>query len=668
MINRIERKKRVERMENGILLTITMLVSNRRETIEKCMESLKPLLDHVSSELIVVDTAGDTECMDVVKRYTSHIVRFQWCNDFAAARNAGLKKAKGQWVMFLDDDEWFEDTIEIEEFFLNGTYQDYNGAAYITRNYENFQGTKWGDRVARRICRIGKDTCFVGKIHEYLNPMQGPIYYMKAYVHHYGYVYQTEQEKLAHSWRNIKLLLESRKEKQEDSQVLAQLLQEYLIVGERFSALEVARELCMHKDRYKPERLGFTAYAEVKVVELYRDQSLYKEAYEIGKKIVEEERALHVSRGCVANLLVGICQQIEKYPEAVFYIDQFQYYLKIWEENQEKLKLTDFFGVAERYLTQKEKSRLNLVKMHVYAKQQLWEEGKKVLNEIIWKKQTAFLTDTPEDIIQIICHTEYANGYAEGIETIFHLPELKNSVNREIHKLGEEEKERVWFCFTKINSNDKQIMEYQLCYYFRKEDKDAIENIFIKWKELNYTFFLLESYYWKGLRKLQISLTEWIDTVRTEEWIQSVEILFNRLEKEDCENVYCVLIQDLQKKDIRFLHLTGLWMEKQLLAEREWKVERLEIKGNDFDEVWDKLYKIASLWISCAAMLYREIVFQEELQSALPARYQFSWLIYQANAAKTYSKKFIKKVADAAKVYLKMGEICKCVLKYYELL
>lgn len=649
-------------MEEKILLTITMLVSNRKDTIGKCMESLKSLLDNVPSELIVVDTAGDQECMKVVEKYTSNIVRFQWCNDFAAARNTGLKRAKGQWVMFLDDDEWFEDTKEIQEFFLNGTFQNYNGAAYFTRNYHNLEGTSWSDRIARRICRLEKNTRFVGKIHEYLKPMKEPVYYTKAYVHHYGYVYKTKQDELEHSWRNIKLLLESRKERQDDCQVLAQLLQEYVIVGERFSALEVARELCSHKDRYKPERLGFTSYAQVREIEIYRDQKLYQEAYRIGKEIVEEERALLVSRGCVANLLVGICQQIEKYQEAILYIDQFRYYLKIWIENKEQLQRSDFFSIGERYLVQQEELRLILVKIHIYVKQKLWEEGKKVLIEVNWENQSTYLIDTPEDIIQIISHTEYSSGYEKIIKAILNVGEIRNWTYGKIDELKGEERERVLFCISKIDSNEMQVMKYQLWYYFIVNDKKLVEETFIKWKKQNYSFFLLDAYYWECLNKLQICLDKWIEEVRTEEWIRLTEIIFGKLEKKDCENVYHVLMKNLQKNDIRFLYITGLMLEKKLLEDIEF-----EEMYDDFEELWSQVYELASFWVSCAAMLYRETVFQgeEKLQSALPGKYQFAWLIYQANAVKLYPREFIKKVAVAAKSYLKMEKVCKYILKSY---
>ena len=99
------------------ILTISLLVSNRKDTIRKCMESIKPLLEALPSELIAVDTGCTDGSIEIVKEYADLIVNFPWCHDFAAARNAGLEKAQGEWFLYLDDDEWFEDVTEIIQFF-----------------------------------------------------------------------------------------------------------------------------------------------------------------------------------------------------------------------------------------------------------------------------------------------------------------------------------------------------------------------------------------------------------------------------------------------------------------------------------------------------------------------------------------------------------------------
>ena len=55
----------------NIQLTVSMLVSDRMETLGKCLASLKPLLSELDSELIVVFTGKNEETLSLVRQYTS---------------------------------------------------------------------------------------------------------------------------------------------------------------------------------------------------------------------------------------------------------------------------------------------------------------------------------------------------------------------------------------------------------------------------------------------------------------------------------------------------------------------------------------------------------------------------------------------------------------------
>ena len=199
--------QRKSNQNSHILLSISILVSGREETTEKCIASLDHLRSTVPCELILTDTGCPVEMRELLQQKADKVLKFKWCNDFAAARNVGLQAAKGQWFMFMDDDEWFENTDQIEEFFLSGEYRRYQAASYIVRNYANLEGTEWRDTSLIRMTRMRPDTRFLYPIHETLWPLLDVPKVLEDYVHHYGYADPDPEVQMAKRRRNLDLLL-----------------------------------------------------------------------------------------------------------------------------------------------------------------------------------------------------------------------------------------------------------------------------------------------------------------------------------------------------------------------------------------------------------------------------------------------------------------------------
>ena len=210
-----------------IVLSISILVSGREETTIRCLDSLKELRDEVACELILVDTGCSPKLWEQVKGYGDKLLSFSWCNDFAKARNVGLEAAKGEWFMFLDDDEWFEDTRDIIRFFQSKEYLSYDQAVYKVRNYGDREGKTFSDDWVSRMIKREEDTHFEGRVHESLVPAKGHCKQLQSFVHHYGYVFDTDEERLAHYERNVSILEALLKEEPDDMRWRLQLLQEY---------------------------------------------------------------------------------------------------------------------------------------------------------------------------------------------------------------------------------------------------------------------------------------------------------------------------------------------------------------------------------------------------------------------------------------------------------
>ena len=686
-------------MSENILLTITMLVSDREDTIEKCMKSLVHLRETVPSELIVVDTAGNQSCMDTVRQYTDKIVPFKWCDDFSAARNAGVEKAQGQWLMYLDDDEWFESTEELESFFLSGKYREYSSASYKVRNYNDLTGTQWNDMDVIRLAKREVGTRFVRKIHEQLFPLKSPACYLNDYVHHYGYAFSSRQGKSRHSQRNIRLLLEQRKEDPQDPQTIAQLIQVYCFTEEYFSAIGLCKELLTIEDVWDTTaRARYATYAVMAELMACIMQKRYADGYETGNKMLEFLRKRDnsiLAQGVLFNLMTEFCFQLNKYDEALEYIDRFNACKKEWDQYPEPQSLDPFSNCAT-FVSDKEASRLSLLCLHLYVLLEDWEKAETALASVDWQRnELPFLPYTPTDVTALIKRKPYypaagtspitntpgSSVYIFALNVLYRQKEVRPSFYAAIDGLKSKEKEVLMTYLHQIPPEDVRMCAYHIIYAGNQgRVEDAVLSL-EKMREENYPFFLEDEAYWDSLQKLNIDINAYMTDLNTYRWMEMAKRLWDIVDLDICEKAYPCLIRGLERTDLRYLYLNALLMEKKLLEKEKGLKGVSETApgqaGQEYspavkfpeemyltEDIWNELYHLSQFWVSCAASLYREDVFMGDLVSAIPPCYQFGWYIMQANAVRqTDSGLFIQKVADAAKAYPALKELCKKVMR-----
>lgn len=322
-------------------LTISLLASNRKDTLPKTLESLKPILDNVSSELIVVDTGCDEDLLEVVRQYTHKIEKFEWCKDFAKARNVGIDKAQGDWFMFIDDDEWFEDTTEFIDFFNSDEMKKYNYGKYVVRNYENMEGTAWTDSIAGRMFRLFEDTRFIDAIHERPTNIAGPTKSFSAYAHHYGYVYKTEEDRRAHIKRNTDLLLEQLKREPGCARHYCHLAQEYNTIKEYEKSLDCALEGIAKSDMSVLENRKDVSGLYGNVVWVMLNQLRYEDAIKASAEYRDMPYTTDLAKAALDGFCATATYKLGQYDVAMEYVDEFLKSVKYFEENPDKLYAQD---------------------------------------------------------------------------------------------------------------------------------------------------------------------------------------------------------------------------------------------------------------------------------------------------------------------------------------
>ena len=171
-----------------MVLSIGMIVKNEEEYLEQCLTALQPILNSLDSELIIADTGSTDRTVEIAKKFTDNVYHFEWINDFAAARNSTLERAKGDWYMFIDADEIAVDCTDIIKFFKSGEYKKYYSATYVQKSYTDTSNNDLFSEIrVPRIIKKEKDSTFVGRIHETFSYIKLPAKYLDLTVDHYGY-------------------------------------------------------------------------------------------------------------------------------------------------------------------------------------------------------------------------------------------------------------------------------------------------------------------------------------------------------------------------------------------------------------------------------------------------------------------------------------------------
>lgn len=160
------RKARLKReaQDARLKVSLCMIVRNEEAVLDACLESASGAVD----EICILDTGSTDRTTEIAERNGAKVGRFTWCDDFAAARNASLDMAAGEWILVLDADERLApgSTSEIRRLTSEGAAIGYFGRM---SNLDD-RGVSAGDYLAFRLFRNRADVRFSGKIHEEILP------------------------------------------------------------------------------------------------------------------------------------------------------------------------------------------------------------------------------------------------------------------------------------------------------------------------------------------------------------------------------------------------------------------------------------------------------------------------------------------------------------------
>lgn len=216
-------------------LSFCIIAKDAAATLEACLAGAKAVAD----EIVVVDTGSNDATEEVAKRLGARVYRYQWRDDFAAARNFALSKAGGQWVLFLDTDETLfpEDVPLLKELLSRTGVEAY---FLVIHSLVDDRGRQVVS-PALRLFRRRPQYRWQGRVHEQILPSivaanQGCIEISGVRVKHFGYLAAqvASGDKIR---RNLRLLQLELAERPHDPFVLFNLGVERQRAGELTEAL-----------------------------------------------------------------------------------------------------------------------------------------------------------------------------------------------------------------------------------------------------------------------------------------------------------------------------------------------------------------------------------------------------------------------------------------------
>ncbi len=142
-----------------------MIVKNEEKNIEKALSWGRDIM----WEQIVVDTGSTDRTVEIAESMGAKVYYFEWKDDFAAAKNYALKWAKGDWIAFLDADEYM-DKENVKR--VMPLLEELRGSSYLAlitalANLDD-GGVVFHCGSQTRFFRNGRDLYYQGRIHEEL--------------------------------------------------------------------------------------------------------------------------------------------------------------------------------------------------------------------------------------------------------------------------------------------------------------------------------------------------------------------------------------------------------------------------------------------------------------------------------------------------------------------
>ena len=205
-------------------VSLTMIVRNEEMNLSASLGSVRGLFD----EVVVVDTGSTDRTKEIAGEFGAHVFEFPWIDDFAAARNAALSHATGDYAFWLDADDVLDPPQREKLAALLDGLRPNDEAAYVVRcACDPAPDGSGGETVVDhiRLFPLRDDVRWTYRVHEQILPalrrVNVPVRWTDLTVRHTGYTDPAVRARKLQ--RDTQILLTELAERPEDPFVLFNL-------------------------------------------------------------------------------------------------------------------------------------------------------------------------------------------------------------------------------------------------------------------------------------------------------------------------------------------------------------------------------------------------------------------------------------------------------------
>jgi glycosyltransferase involved in cell wall biosynthesis len=172
-------------------VSLTMIVRDEADNLPNCLRSVAGLFD----EVVIVDTGSKDRTCEIAREFGARVFDFVWVDDFAAARNAALARATGDYAFWLDADDVIDPPERRRIERLIASLSACEPAAYVVKcSCDPSPNGEGGQTVVDhvRLFPLREDVRWSYRVHEQILPAlrraNVPVKWTDVTVRHTGYV------------------------------------------------------------------------------------------------------------------------------------------------------------------------------------------------------------------------------------------------------------------------------------------------------------------------------------------------------------------------------------------------------------------------------------------------------------------------------------------------